>query len=425
MLHKPTNPQDTPRTVFREQAVAFQGQRLDGEVLLAQPVSTRVLSFLAVGIVLAALIFLSATRYARMETVPGWVIPEGGLIRIMARQGGSIESISVREGDSITKGQKLLTLSLSSALENGNSGTELARQLAVQIEATKNSTDAQIQKLQAESEQVRSQRAALVREAEQLEQQLKAMADQNTILVRRAGRVSALSNRGVSNKQDVETAELATLDSQREAAQARTNLLSQERQIADLDARLATIPIDIRAARAENAVSLATLEQKRTEIAVQNNYGVSASVSGRVVALPVLAGQDVSAGKVVAVLIPDGSSLGVELYVPSRSAGFIREGQEVRLKYQAFPYQKFGTAKGVVNEISATLLSPGDVQMPEAQLQEPVFRVKVRLEKDTIDAYGRSISIQPGMLLNADIVFDRRTLLEWLLDPIYAVSRSG
>ena len=425
MLHKPTNPQDTPRTVFREQAVAFQGQRLDGEVLLAQPVSTRILSFLAVGIVLAALIFLSATRYARMETVPGWVIPEGGLIRIMARQGGSIESISVREGDSITKGQKLLTLSLSSALENGNSGTELARQLAVQIEATKNSTDAQIQKLQAESEQVRSQRAALVREAEQLEQQLKAMADQNTILVRRAGRVSALSNRGVSNKQDVETAELATLDSQREAAQARTNLLSQERQIADLDARLATIPIDIRAARAENAVSLATLEQKRTEIAVQNNYGVSASVSGRVVALPVLAGQDVGAGKVVAVLIPDGSSLGVELYVPSRSAGFIREGQEVRLKYQAFPYQKFGTAKGVVNEISATLLSPGDVQMPEAQLQEPVFRVKVRLEKDTIDAYGRSISIQPGMLLNADIVFDRRTLLEWLLDPIYAVSRSG
>ncbi len=425
MLHKPTNPQNTPRTVFREQAVAFQGQRLDGEVLLAQPVSTRILSFLVVGIVLAALIFLSATRYARMETVPGWVIPEGGLIRIMARQGGSIESISVREGDSITKGQKLLTLSLSSALENGNSGTELARQLAVQIEATKNSTDAQIQKLQAESEQVRSQRAALVREAEQLEQQLKAMADQNTILVRRAGRVSALSNRGVSNKQDVETAELATLDSQREAAQARTNLLSQERQIADLDARLATIPIDIRAARAENAVSLATLEQKRTEIAVQNNYGVSASVSGRVVALPVLAGQDVSAGKVVAVLIPDGSSLGVELYVPSRSAGFIREGQEVRLKYQAFPYQKFGTAKGVVNEISATLLSPGDVQMPEAQLQEPVFRVKVRLEKDTIDAYGRSISIQPGMLLNADIVFDRRTLLEWLLDPIYAVSRSG
>lgn len=425
MLHKPNTPQDAPRSVFREQAVAFQGQRLDGTVLLAQPVSTTVLSFLAVGVVLVALVFLSVTRYARMETVPGWVVPEGGLIRVTARQGGSIETIFVREGDTIKKGGQILALNLSSALETGDSGAALARQLASQIEATQAATDAQIQKLEAEAVQVSSQRAALVRGAEELEQQLKAMVDQNTILVRRAGRVSALSNRGATNKQDVETAELATLDSQKEAAQARTSILDHQRQIADLDARLVTIPIDIRAAQAQNAVNQATLEQKRTEVAVQNSYGVSASLSGRVVALPVLAGQDVSPGKVVAVLIPEGGSLGVELYVPSRAAGFIREGQEVRLKYQAFPYQKFGTARGVVGAVSPTLLSPGDVQMPEAQLQEPVFRVKVRLEKDTVDAYGRNVSIQPGMLLNADIVFDRRTLLEWLLDPIYAVSRSG
>ncbi len=411
--------------MFRRQAVAFQANRLDGEVLLEQPVSTRVLSALAVAVVLAAVVFLSVTRYARMETVPGWVVPEGGLVRVAARQGGSVETIAVREGERVAKGQKLLSLSLSSVLGDENSGAALARQLALQIAATQATTDAQIQKLQAEAAQLAGQREILEREAEQLAQQLKILLDQNVILERRAERITALSRRGVTNKQDAETAELALLAARKEAALAQASILDHQRQLADLKARLAAIPIDIKTAQAQNQVNLALLEQKRTEVALQNSYGVSSSIDGRVVALPVFAGQDVAAGKVVAVLIPENSTLGVELYVPSRAAGFIRKGQDVRLKYQAFPYQKFGTAKGVVREVSATLLNPGDVQMPEGQLREPVFRVKVALEKDSVDAYGKSISIQPGMLLEADIVFDRRSLLEWLLDPIYAVSRSG
>ncbi len=425
MLHRPINSQDASGPVFRRQAVAFQANRLDGEVLLVQPVSTRVLSALAVAVILAAVVFLSVTRYARMETVPGWVVPEGGLVRVAARQGGSVETIAVREGERVAKGQKLLSLSLSSVLGDENSGAALARQLALQIAATQATTDAQIQKLQAEAAQLAGQREILEREAEQLAQQLKTLLDQNVILERRAERIDALSRRGVTNKQDAETAELALLASRKDAALAQASILDHQRQLADLKARLAAIPIDIKTAQAQNQVNLALLEQKRTEVALQNSYGVSSSVNGRVVALPVFAGQDVAAGKVVAVLIPENSTLGVELYVPSRAAGFIRKGQDVRLKYQAFPYQKFGTAKGVVREVSATLLSPGDVQMPEEQLREPVFRVKVALEKDSVDAYGKRIPIQPGMLLEADIVFDRRSLLEWLLDPIYAVSRSG
>ena len=141
--------------------------------------------------------------------------------------------------------------------------------------------------------------------------------------------------------------------------------------------------------------------------------------------MPVSQGQTVAPQSVIAVVTPEGSTLEAELYVPSRSAGFITEGQEVQLMYQAFPYQKFGTAKGRVRSVSRTVLAPAEVAIPGLEIQEPVFRVKVNMESDMVRAYGQDIPVQPGMLLSASIVIDRRTLFEWLLDPLYAVGRLG
>ena len=56
------------------------------------------------------------------------------------------------------------------------------------------------------------------------------------------------------------------------------------------------------------------------------------------------------------------------------------------------------------------------------EIREPVFRVRVRLSSDEMLAYGEHILLQPGLLLSADIVFDRRSLIKWLFDPLFAVA---
>jgi membrane fusion protein len=61
--------------------------------------------------------------------------------------------------------------------------------------------------------------------------------------------------------------------------------------------------------------------------------------------------------------------------------------------------------------------------IPGLAIQEPVFRVRVTLSREAVEAYGKTYLLQPGMLLSANIVFDRRSLLQWLFDPLYAVSR--
>ena len=88
---------------------------------------------------------------------------------------------------------------------------------------------------------------------------------------------------------------------------------------------------------------------------------------------------------------------------------------------QAFPFQRFGAVMGKVRSVSSTVLGPTEISIPGINVQEPVFRVRVTLDRESIYAYSESITLQPGLLLSADIVFDRRSLLQWLFDPIYAV----
>lgn len=419
----PSKPQDTP--LFRQQAVTYQSRALDGEVLLRLSMPMRVLIAVAVVIVVGALIFAARASYARMETVGGWVVPEGGLIRITARQGGTIEALPVTEGDSVAAGQSLAQLRLSPDTEQGDAGSAIAAQLQSQIEAVRSLAGAEREKLLAEEQALTAQRDAMTRELDHSRARIDTMSERLELVQANAARVRQIAERGYASTRSVEEAEMAVLAAEQDLVDVRTSIMTMERQLAEMEASLRVIPINIRAAEAQAREGEAVLARQSTEMAVQNTYHAGATVAGRVVAVPVTQGQTVAPQSVIAVLTPEGSSLEAELYVPSRAAGFIRQGQEVQLMYQAFPYQKFGVARGQITSVSRTVLAPAEVAIPGLEVTEPVFRVKVALARDSVTAYGQQMPVQPGMLLSANIVIDRRSLLEWLLDPLYAVGRMG
>ena len=119
-------------------------------------------------------------------------------------------------------------------------------------------------------------------------------------------------------------------------------------------------------------------------------------------------------------IIPSGSILQAELFVPTRAIGFVQPGQKVRILYEAFPYQQFGTYGGRVNEISRTVLTKSDTSGP-IELKEPAYRVTAALDRPDVDAYGKSIPLQADMLLRADIILEKRSLMTWILDPLLSV----
>jgi membrane fusion protein len=134
------------------------------------------------------------------------------------------------------------------------------------------------------------------------------------------------------------------------------------------------------------------------------------------------AGQNATTTTPLLSILPADAELEAQLLVPSRSIGFISVNQTVALRYQAFPYQRFGTYRGRVIEISKTLINSGDTTLP-VPLQEPAYRVTVTLDSQSVNAYQKQVLLQAGMLLDADVLLDHRRLIEWVFDPLYSLTR--
>jgi membrane fusion protein len=122
------------------------------------------------------------------------------------------------------------------------------------------------------------------------------------------------------------------------------------------------------------------------------------------------------------VIVPDGIPLRANLYVPSRAIGFVRKGQEIRLLYDAFPYERFGSYVAHVEAISRLAVAGPETDAP-FKIDEPVYRVTATLDRQQINAYGEPITLQAGMTLAGNLVLERQSFLDWVLDPVRAVSK--
>nr|WP_234030471.1 HlyD family efflux transporter periplasmic adaptor subunit [Undibacterium sp. 14-3-2] len=176
--------------------------------------------------------------------------------------------------------------------------------------------------------------------------------------------------------------------------------------------------------------ALASTDQELTESEAKRTIQITAPESGTVTAIVAEVGQSVETTRPMASIVPTNAIFVAELYAPSRSIGFVRHGDEVLIRYQAFPYQKFGHHVGRVESVSKTALlgselnavttmANGDVTSSPT---EPMYRVIVKLESQKILAYGSYQKLQTGMLLDADIRQETLYLYEWVLDPLYTLT---
>ena len=128
-------------------------------------------------------------------------------------------------------------------------------------------------------------------------------------------------------------------------------------------------------------------------------------------------GQSVSPASALATLLPAGARLQAQLYAPSSAVGFVQAGQAVRLRFEAFAYQKYGHQPGHVVQVSRTPLAASEMAalaLPAAAIGgEPMFRITVALDEPAPE-----LPLAAGMRLQADVLLERRRLVEWLFEPL-------
>jgi multidrug efflux pump subunit AcrA (membrane-fusion protein) len=149
---------------------------------------------------------------------------------------------------------------------------------------------------------------------------------------------------------------------------------------------------------------------------------VTAPVSGQVVGAEARVGQAVAPNASLFIIAPAGTKLKARLVAPTRASGFMSVGQDVRLLIDAYPFQRFGAVSGRITQISGAVVTGAQIEAP-FPTREAGYVVDVELPDQTIGAYGRAMPLANGMLLNADVVIDKRSLMEWVLDPLFATGR--
>ena len=406
-------------SLFRQDAIDFLHQhRSWGAVVLLQPISSKFLSWALAALVALILFFLSIAQYARKETVIGYLTPTFGTAKIFVPQQGYIKELHVKEGQDVAEGAPLLTVVTAQIAASGDDvNAAVLAVLAQQRDLVNRQIAAEERRSASEHERLTATFKGIELETAQLEDQRKIQNERLKLSESFVSSAATLSASGAMAAVELKRREQAALEQKQNLASLDQQITARRTQLTDARHTLEQLPI-VAAERVRLLRSdLSLIEQRVAEVNGRRAYVIKAPTSGRVSTLQATVGQIADPRRMQLEIIPLDATLQAELFFPTRAFGFVRPGQQVRILYDAFPYQKFGTYRGSVTKVSQTILTSNDAAGPIA-LKEPAYRVTVALERPDIDAYGLKIPLQPDMLLKADVILDQRSLMRWLLDPV-------
>lgn len=413
--------------MFRKEVMTPSARGVYGSIYLTRSLSTWLLVTIAVILVTCFLGYLLLGSYTKRATAVGYITPADGVVRIFPPIAGVISEKFVEEGKTVLKDEILFiisdernqiyrgerlkvgeayAISVKQRKENLLRAREIAKATAAQNEVSLKN------KIRITNEELRQREAQINLQVRRVESAFQLVQRYKTLLEARAVSAAELQER--NNFYEALQAELLNMQRQK---------LEQNRALIGSEDELRQVPNMLERALFEIDKELDLLAQETVELTVRNRYAITAPMDGVISSVTGQLGQSTN-GLPVASLLPAGSALKANLYLPSKAVGFIKIGQNVRIRYQAYPYQKFGQYEGVVDEISHNPIQIGEIPTALPILtQEGVYKVSVKLASQHITAYGKNIMLRPGMIIDADIEQDRRRLIEWIMEPLFGISK--
>jgi membrane fusion protein len=406
--------------MFRSEVEGYQASRIEGAAFIAIPVSWTAVALFFAAVLVVVTGFLATASYARVETVTGVIEPDKGVATITPTRSGVLTALAQNEGASVAKGELLVEIRTE---EDGAGALAPAQQVRQAIASQDANLASQIEALQAAASaqlgQLATQQSGLRLELEQIRSQIGLQEGLIKTAQTDLDRSREVAKRGFLSARDLQVREETLLVRQQALSQLRQSLSVKLSSRAELERTAAQVSAQSRAQVASLTAARAQVEQQAASSAGAGAYAIRAPMAGTVTAVTAREGQTVSPATPLMAIIPDGAQLQAVLSVPSAAIGFVKVGQEVRIGVDAFPYERFGT---VVGRVLSVAESPLNIRDADGSALSS-YPVRVRLERKSVEAFGRKEPLIPGMTLTARIVTERQSLLEWLFEPLFAVRR--
>jgi membrane fusion protein len=406
------------RQLFRQEAIDAQREKFLGEATVARPVPSWVFTMLAAGTAVLLIVVAVWGQYTRRERVEGYLALDTGAARVLIADAGRITDLVVKEGDEVRAGDPLARVSFDRSLGTGASSSETAAREIGSRRTILEKEQAQWKELgEQQSAQLRRRMQDLQNEIAQIDNEMKLQETRIKSAKEQAERYRAYAN-------DKFVSDVLLKQKLDEVTDQEIKLQALMRQRGQVErdlgaARLEEPSIQLRARAQVEQVErqISELKQGMSQVEAQRETVIRAPMAGVVTNVAVNRGQSVAADTPLVTVLPKGSGMHVELLVPTRAIGFLKPGQEVVLRYEAFPYERFGQYHGTITEIGRNVWTSGERVGP-LQAREPVYRVDVSLQSQTVSALGQELPLRPGMLVNADLLLEKRSILEWIFEPV-------
>lgn len=314
-------------------------------------------------------------RIDEVITVSGQLKSIGGTVEVETPVGGKVETVHFNDGELVEKGQLLVSFDTREASEQKKTLTRL-----ILLEK---------ENLLSKLNTIKSQKASLLNQKDVISQRLKTKSyiiEEMKILVEQGGfqRVQYL--------------------------QSLDEKYSMESQISEIDERFAQLDLRSEQIKNESNRSLDQMNNQLIKVNLQLQYqNVTAPAKG-VVFDPKASEQGVlSPGERILSIVPQ-NGLFAEIYVPNSDIGYIKQGQETKVRVEAFPFTKYGELPGSISQIGA------DALPPDAISQFYRFPVKLDLERSYLITNNVEIPLKTGMSISANLKLREKRLISILSD---------
>ncbi|MCB1691990.1 MAG: HlyD family efflux transporter periplasmic adaptor subunit [Pseudomonadales bacterium] len=405
-----------PESLFREEAALYRTTDAEGRRKLVSPPGAGLLLLLLVTTLLVVGWFLATNDYARKATVPGYLESQHAIKRVRTSDTGVVEATFVASGDLVETGSPIVRIRSS-------------------IPVDETERDKLLSEYRLQLRSVTARQAQLEKQAEVESADIASRVDAARSAIRHGKRVLELETAKETSLNDTYNAAQPLYEqgklSRIEWNRFRTALLASRQNIENMTSEQSRRQESLRQLGLEQSRSSARIETGRenlgqeasrirqaiSKLQGESRFVIKAPSTGVITNVFAEPGDTLERGTPVASIADVDSPLHVVLLIPTRSAGFVEPEQDVNVLYDAFPYQQFGTYRAHIERVTSHALLPGDERLPVA-VREPYFAAIARLDSPTVKAYGNDVPLRAGMTLQADVILDHRTLVDWLLAPL-------
>lgn len=415
--------------LFRKEAVAHQHEGWTGKVMLLRGFPVWMIVVGSFVFIVILLLFLTLGTYTRRINVTGEVITEPHSINLFSAHQGIVVKQFKSPGDVIHRGETLYQLDISRVTYSGNVSAHAVESVDQQIQRL---TDI-INKMQEDKRvtlvNLNKQLEKTLVSYEQSKKQLDNVRHGMDVMRRTMESYEQYLKEGLIAKDQLSAQQSQFYQQQSSYQYIFTQVNQLEIEITKLRSDLITrsLNLDNQIAQYENQRS--ELQRQYAEADATGNIFINSPVDGRVSSLAMTQGQMASVGDLLAQLVPTTNySYQMVLWVPNESVPYLNVGDAINIRYDAFPFEKFGQFAGEIISIARVPASEREMVLygsaPPARNTNTFYKVLASIHRTEFSYQDKTLKLSSGMHSNVTLFLENRKLYQWMLSPFYDISRS-